>query len=248
MKQVQYVWRDIKQGENIDLYITMVSGVILAVLNIIGITSQSWIMSLTLTVLALLAYGMLGNRHQMQELTQTAEKVFQEKWPDDNLNKDIREAKELLMIGISLRRTIKNNYVLLEDKLREGHSIRVLLVKLESPACEIAANRTYYNVDINRTQDGIREALEYLYHLKRTTSGNLTIRTVNYPPSVGGFIIDPTTSHGTLYLEHYTYKMRDADRPKIILRRRDGYWYDFFAEQAQVLWENGQDWSYANVE
>lgn len=244
MKYLNRLWKDIKQGENIDLYLTIIAGIVLAFLNIFGITSSSWLSSLTLAILALLAYAMLGNRHQIDELTQSAETIFQREWPENNKQNDIKNSKDLLMIGVSLKRTIKDSYTLFEEKLRQGCAIRVLLTYPDGPALRMVASRTYYNVDVGRTRKGVHDTLEKLHYLKQTTSGDLQIRTINYPASIGGFFIDTTTSHGILYLEHYTYKVPDEDMPKIVLRRKDGYWYDYFSQQVEVLWNNGIDWQY----
>lgn len=147
-----------------------------------------------------------------------------------------------MIIGVSLERTIRNNYAALEEKLRRGDSIRVLVVDPNSAASEIAANRVYVNVDVERTRNGIQATLKSLSNLKQTTLGKLEIRIVDYPPSVGGFVMDPETAQGVLYLKHYTFKMPDEDIPRFVLRPKDGYWYKFFTQQAQILWKNGRSY------
>lgn len=97
MEHLQRLWRDIQRGENVDLYVTVVAAIVLAILSIAGVASQSWIAPLTLVILALLAYSMLGNRHQIdkayQQLTQTVEGVLRQKWPGDDLYEDLKKRR-----------------------------------------------------------------------------------------------------------------------------------------------------------
>jgi hypothetical protein len=242
MKHLRRLWNDIKRGENVDLYITVFAAIILAVLSILGIASETWLAPLTLVVLALLAYSMLGNRYQIaeayQQLTQTAEGLLQQHWPDDKLSEDIKRSKELLIISVSLARTTRTLYPTFEEKLKRGDTIKILLVNPESPACEITANRVYVDTDVERNRRGIEATLKTLSNLKQLTSGKLEIRLTDYPPSFGGFIIDPGTADGVTYLKHYTYKMSEEDIPRVVFHVSDKYWYKFFTKQAEILWQD----------
>jgi hypothetical protein len=68
MKLLNKFWDEIKRGENIDLYLTVVASIILVILNLTGFASQSLVAPLTLAVLGLLAISNLGNRYQIQSL------------------------------------------------------------------------------------------------------------------------------------------------------------------------------------
>ena len=63
---VKEIWAEIKQGENIDLYLTLAVALLLAGLNIFGI-GLSMIGSVTLAVLALLSFSSLVNRRKLEE-------------------------------------------------------------------------------------------------------------------------------------------------------------------------------------
>ncbi len=68
MKRIlEQVWNDIRHGENIDLYVTLVVAISLPVLSFSGTPQAStWITSLTPAVLALLAVSLLVNRRKME--------------------------------------------------------------------------------------------------------------------------------------------------------------------------------------
>jgi len=55
MKILNRVWKDISQGENIDLYVTVVIASAFTVLDIFGVASQSLTVPLTLGLMALIS-------------------------------------------------------------------------------------------------------------------------------------------------------------------------------------------------
>ena len=66
MKSLKSIWEDIKSGRNIDIYITVVIAVGIALVDIFGVVNQSIISSATLAVLALVAYSLLQDRRKNQ--------------------------------------------------------------------------------------------------------------------------------------------------------------------------------------
>lgn len=104
---------DIRRGENIDLFVTVIVAIGLVVLNLVGIAPATWIAPLNLAILGLLAIAMLVNRYKLDEglenLRQVPNTLFQEKFPP-NLDSDLEKSKELWLVGVTLGRTIKTHY------------------------------------------------------------------------------------------------------------------------------------------
>ena len=125
------ILREIKRGENVDLYVTVLAALGIAVLNLLGLAPQSLISSITLTVLGLLAVSALGNRHQFEELRQSFTKsiddIFLREFPA-TLDEDFDSGKEILLVGVTLRNFVAGKYTRIEEKLQKGHSIKILLV------------------------------------------------------------------------------------------------------------------------
>jgi hypothetical protein len=243
MKRIKQIWKDISHGENIDLYVTIVIAIVLTILITLNVSiSENWLAPLTLTILALLAYSMLGNRHQIEELYNQlllrANDVLLQNWPGKILKEDLQNSSNILIIGVSLERTIRSNFALIEKKLENRHKIKVILVDPNSSACEFASNRVYRDKSLTRTQYGIQTTLGSLKSLLDKDFGNLEIRLIDYPLSFGGFLLDPNTPKGVVYLKHYTYRMPREDIPRLIFRPSDEYWYEFYVEQMQILWES----------
>lgn len=245
LNSLRTIWRDIRRGENLEVYLTVVVSIVVTILAITGRAPPEWIAALTLTVLSLLAISILGSRHRQEELfdkfNQTIDSVFLEEYPP-SLKADIEKAKTLLIVGVTLGRTIKTNYTLFERKIRNGDSIMFLLVNPDGSAITMADARAYWSIDIERSRAEIRGTLSDLLHLKEIAPKRVRVHTIDYPLSFGAVLANADTPSGVLYLEHYPFKVERESRPKFVLRPRDGRWYEQYKGEVSKLWEASKEW------
>lgn len=216
-------WNDIRRGENIDLYLTIILALSLVALNLLGFAAEKLLAPITLAVLGLLAVTMLGNRYRLEELLEKDNKIkssfFLEEFPA-SLTGDLDTASELWLVGVSLIRTIKSNYQRLERKLKQGAKIKVLLVHPEGPGVEMAASRNYAQRDSKQKISEIKTSLEYLVILQRIAPDNLQIRTIQNPLNYGVVAINPGSAAGLLYVENYCFRVSSESLPRFVLRAR----------------------------
>lgn len=237
MQMLRRIGEDVRQGENIDLYLTVVVAITLALLNVLGLAPQSLIPPLTLTVLSLLAVNLLVNRRKVE----SAEKWFVDKFPDD-WEKQLEDSSELWIFGINLARTITSYFSLFERKLKRGGTIKVLLVDPHGAAMKMsAARRAQLNYEAENLAF-IRTSLKGFCELRGIAPDRMEIRTIDHPLSFGIFAADPDTAKSTLYLSYYPFKIPTAAIPKIVLKPKDGYWHDHFKMEMHKLWEFATPW------
>lgn len=245
MRALERFWKDIRRGENIDLYITVTVAIVLAMLNIIGIAPQTWVSPLILAVLALFAIATLVNRHKLETLLQTINqasgKLLVGSYPAD-LESDVERAKELWIVGVSLYATTMKYYSVLEKKLKEGSSIKILLVNPDGQAIQIAATRRFGPVNVEDERSRVRMSLQRLCELQKLAKERLEIRTLDYPLTFGAFAIDPETFGGILYVEHYGFKTRRENVRKLVVHPNDEGWYNSIKTEIYDLWEAGKRW------
>lgn len=244
MRFFQRIWSEIKKGENFDLYLTVVASLILVLLNLIGI-GQSMTAPLTLAVLALLAISLLGSRHQNEDLvarlSQTAETLFVEEFPS-SLKNDFESAKELWLVGIALTTPINAYYSIMEEKLRKGHTIKVLMLHPESQAVEMSEARAYVKGNVERARGEIQHSLQDFCELRQIAPEKMKIRTVSFLLGHGIVAADPETPQGALYISNYPFKTKGGSLPRFVLRPKDGRWYELYRQELKNLWESGEEW------
>jgi hypothetical protein len=245
MQVLERIWADIQRGENIDLYATVCVAFGLVILALLNIAPPEWIPPLTLTVLGLLAISNLGSRHRTEELlekfAQSSDTLFMDEFPT-SIKSDFAGAKEVWFVGVDLLGTVNRSYTELERKLRKGDTIKVLLVHPRSSASEIAASRPNLPTDIERTNRRILDSLQLLCDLQKIAPDKLEIRTIQNPLTFGAKAMNPESTSGVLYVEHFPYKTVSGALPKFILRPKDGRWYDLFKKEMQTLWNDGVEW------
>lgn len=248
MKIIERIWRDIKRGESIDLYATILLAFILVVLSILNLVSPDLVAALTLSVLGLLAISNLVNRHRVDELISkvagSKTDFFLDEFPSD-FRDNLQAASEVWIVGVTLRGIVKNYYGLMEQKLRQGHQLRVLLVHPEGSAVETAVDRIYAPSSRNTAKKGldIRDDLQALCELRLIAPGNLDLRTIQNPMTFGAVCLNASTAIGTLYLEHLPFRTVAGTIPKFVLRAADGKWFDLFKAEIQTLWDNAVEWN-----
>lgn len=247
MRFFRRVWSEIRRGENVDLYVAVVFALGVAILNLLGIAPQSLLASITLTVLGLLAVSALGNRYQIEELRQSLTKsvgdILLENFPA-NLDSDFESGKEVWLVGVTLSKFVAGKYIKLEEKLRKGHTIKILLVQPEGASVEIASSRYYaaVNRNSNKTASAIKNSLQIFCSLKQIASDRVEIRTIQNPLTFGAIAIDLETSMGVLYLEHFPFRTVSGAMPKFVFHASDGKWYEFFKREIHALWDEGIVW------
>lgn len=241
------IWEDIRHGENIDQYATILFAFGLGILGLLGITPSGLIASLTLAILGLLAVSNLVNRYRVEELSQklsqTSKGFFLEEFPAD-FKDNFQSAKEIWLIGVTLSRLLKNNYGRIEEKIRKGHIVKVLLVHPEGAPLEMAANRYYAEISRNAETKGadINQSLRLLCGLRKIAPQKIEIRTIQSPLTFGAVCVNPDSASGVLYIEHFPYRTVADAQPKFVLRASDGSWYELFNKETHALWNSGKIW------
>ena len=245
MKFFRRMWYDVQQGENVDLYITLIGAVVIAALNFIYTVPPEWSTSITISILAFITFGILGNRYRIETIFKkisTENDVLLNDYPAE-LNDQIIKTKNLMILGVDLNRTLRKNYAQFMEKLEQGRHIKILLVDPDSPACTLAAERHLEPVTPDVKRADINRALMICEQLDQVTDGKLEVRLVDNMPPFGALHLDPESADSILYINYYRYKSPDGNGPKLLLRPSDTYWYNSFSKEIASLWNDAKKWN-----
>jgi hypothetical protein len=149
------------------------------------------------------------------------------------LDSAIASADDLLITGVTRNALVSTGYRKLEQKLRAGAEIRILLVDPGSAAAGPVADRYYY---AERTPEGVRRRIEHslvlLAEMKAATGGRLSVRLTSHPIPVGA-----VDTGSVLFAEYYTYRTPGAS--KFMLSKGSAA-YEVFHDEAEALWRDAK--------
>lgn len=171
---------------------------------------------------------------------------------DRKTKNEFLNAKNLWLVGTSLVSTADHGYPDLKQKLKRGHTIRVLVVDPEDTlALQVASKRSSKGKDFDYKQKEIIRTLERLCGLRREAihndyQGRLEIKTIRYALGYGVHAMNPE-SDGILHVKLYPSPFYEGQKPTFVLSHRDE-WYESFKQEMLALWAKGKDWNCGEVE
>ena len=244
--------------ENGPAVLTVIFAAYIVLLSQRSSASQSEMLVWILTILGLLATSELVERFRrlknfQDTATQTLDIVRQLetgaflKTLDEGakLADRARQAKEILLCGYTLLHLVGTNTGLLEQRLKDGCRLRVLIIDPGSLAGELIRA----NESTGRFSRDAETVLAYMTRLRKTVSsskkGRLGVRLLNFVPSCSLIIIDGREPYGWMRVGIYppAYKTRIEERVHFELSRdREEACFGRFLEQYDKLWVDATPW------
>ena len=246
MKTLTQAWSEIKQGENIDLYLMVGAAFLVGAISLFGVTSSTLTTSVTLALLGLLAIATLKNRHEwghaIDELidhqrSARAEDFFVDE--RDAIEQHLMEADEIFLLGMTLGRTTREHMHSLGQRLVSGAHIRIVIL---DPEIDALLNQLSLRSTGNTTVEYWRSRLQtvqMVIHVISETpnaTGELEVGYLPYIPSFGFAVFDLEGENGNCYIELYHHESAKPNPMFRLSATKDGDWYRFFREQAEILW------------
>ena len=156
VKIFENIFRDIKKGSNIDIYITILAALFLTVIQVFNFVSTELLSKLSLGVLALISILLLGNRHKIEVVNMIEyneqDKIY-EHFPLE-YPYEIENSREFILIGVHANDFFVKFSSLLEKKMKRGDQMKFVLLDPEGAACQMATLR--YPMEMNRAQEKTR--------------------------------------------------------------------------------------------
>lgn len=225
----------------------VVLAIIVAFLSITGL-APTWLVSpFILALLAVLSVAILKNRNILEKIERNSysnRNVFLDSFNEEEVDKNLEHAKEVIILGTNLPNVMHRQYSRIEQKLRNGDKIKILIVKSDTKLSEIIAERYYEPKKIDSILADSNTTIELckeLHSIAKETKGELKFRFLDYLPPFGAIFVNPQDDNGIIYLWFYTYKTRDPKKPKMVLHATDSKWYQLFKEIIIALWDHANE-------
>lgn len=257
MHWLSRIGRDLRQGENLEIYVIIAVATGVSVLGIFNVVRPDVVAAATLATLALLAFSTIVNRDGIKALqrrvdgltdlvaertntTPRAQDFFLAERPA--FTEQVSGATSISLAGATLSRTVRDLFGSLERALNMGAHVRVVLIDARSGAAEQAASRSYGVRNDDFYKNRLKPTVDLLNVLKAVPDlpGTLELRLLPFMPSFGLLLLNAGTPNATCYVEIYQHKSVDPNPSFTVDARRDERWYTFFEHQFDILWTSAR--------
>ncbi|WP_406358556.1 hypothetical protein [Streptomyces sp. NBC_00658] len=250
MRLLRRVRDDLSAGENLELYVTALLSLTLAVLGVFNVASGAVLSAATLATLALLAGSLLGSRRQVADLAVqvtarsqgevSAQDFFSSDKPD--VIQQVRGAQDIRVVGVTLARTLRNLIDELEHRVVAGAVIKVAVIDPTTTAPAEAARRSTIPNRPEVYANRLRPSIDLLRDLADNpgVDGRVEVRFLPFVPAFGLVLLDPGRSNGIIHVDVYSHSSASGDAVFTLRPGRDGHWYEHFQAEFQRVWESGR--------
>ncbi|RPJ73857.1 MAG: hypothetical protein EHM20_11560 [Alphaproteobacteria bacterium] len=257
MKWLRKIGKDLSEGRNLEIYLTILISVVISVLSILNVVNTEIVATITLATLSLLALSTISNREQISSFqkqvailsTSVDEKVLENirassffLTEQPHFENKLEKAQKIYIAGATLTRTVTNYLGIFEQRLKEGAVIRLIIIDPQSDAVKQAALRSYGVQSDDFYRDRVKPTIDLLNILASLPElkGKLELRFVPFMPSFGLKLVDPDSTDGNIFVEIYQHKSLEPNPAFMLDVNRDEKWYRFFQNQFEVLWSSSR--------
>jgi hypothetical protein len=248
------ILRDLRSRENLDAYVAIVLGVVLATLGILGKARFELLASGILLTISFSVWAALANRHAIGELKLYIQQLrrpnpilrFAE-FPDGSIKNELRAAKEISLCGLSMYRFFPMYFVDIEEALSKGATLRVLLLDPDSDAVEMASFRSDTHLSVELERQRIIGTINFLRHrISELPNVKIEVRMYRYlaPYSIITVLPSDSQSKGYCHARILPFRTPALRAPLIIPDPdADAAWFKFFSDQFESLWNASSETS-----
>jgi hypothetical protein len=238
----------------LDLVATIASSIAVGVLGAFDVVGPAVVSGATLGVLGLLAIGSLHGRSALAGLTDSVRQfgrhIGDHAAADRLLNPsaagmdlDLRSARDIRIVGVTLARTLRNHYAVLQQRLEAGATVRIALITPQEDTLAEAARRSTVAGRPEIFEHRLLPTLDLLDALAdgaATGPGRLEVRLLDFVPAFGLVAVDPETPDGQARVDIYSHRCGTPE-PALPLRAdRDVRLCAHFLAEFDSIWTAGQ--------
>jgi hypothetical protein len=250
MNFMKRVWSEVRNGENLDYYLTIVVSIVVGIVGLFGMAKDQ-IAPLTLAVLALLAFAGLKSRYQSDELTKKLEKKIASEISLDEifeysapvLRERLKKAKSISHNGISLVGTSNGLLDVFSTCLANGGDLRLLVANpdREKGSLKVIAQRFEKHQDVQKLTREVEHALDNFSLLTKSSPSNFQLRLFPAVPPYSVWMIDNGTPQAEIWVSIYSFRHK-VEPALHLLPNKDKMLFDFFSSQFETMWQVSEKW------
>lgn len=250
--------RDIRRGENLDLYVTLALAIALAVLKpvleVFGVNiSPSTVDSLTMSVLAAITVVLLVNRKRMESLERQLNRQTQSGiatvFPE-SYSSDLSSSRKILQSGIHLASNLTDYHKQYDSILKNRRSsIRFLIAAPSGSALKMAALRFAGGTRrIEQEQARTASSIDVIIELMDKYPGQVQLKVIDYLLEYAGLLIESANGDEVLYVERYTFRQYGGALKPKFRYTPDSPWFHVIKEEMEELYKVAERYQRAGLD
>ncbi len=257
MKWTKIALEDLKHFRNLDVYLTVFLGVFVAILNALGVVDFKIAISAILATLALVAFGMLFDRHIRNNLSAVIEDVrhiseanvtkpsvdeylFNQKQPPVRIDKLAQSAQqELWLVRETGAAVLGYHFGALEELLKKGVNIRLLTSNHKAEVVDMLVYRSPLQARPHDFDARLVEASHLAQNLRASSNsrGTLTVKRIDYSVSILGEFVDAESQYGQAIIRFADFRIPFEQYPTIHIGKiTDPMTFNHYKEQFLSMW------------
>lgn len=227
------IWSDISQGENLDSYITIIVGVALTFVGIVGGLSQARLNAAFSLVLTLLIVNILNSRHLIQRTTKAivekasfdAARALRDRSEYSSLEDRLSGASSVYIFGRNLLGFIGFNRDILLRSARLGCRFQIVLYS--EAICTTSQDR-----------DDLRTTMRILEELRVEVPLGFEIRSAAFQFPCSILAIDVDRPQALIQVQPHSLHSDNELRPHFDLyaSAENPRWFEYYRAQVEQLW------------
>jgi hypothetical protein len=152
----------------------------------------------------------------------------------------VKNARQIWVLGISLQGLVSFHKGVFISKVRDGASLRFLMMDPDSQASDAKACGLFSATDPAVLKRDIRRTIETISELRQSDPAAVSLRLTQYVPGFGLVLVDPDRDNGLIIVELYPYLVTSSERAHFELTPSDGRWYKYFRDQFNSIWRDAR--------
>jgi len=239
--RIRAILTDLRRGRNVDAYLAACAALCVGVLGLLGVADLRWIAPILLLCIVPVVNLVLVVHDKLAEGSVQGPVPLRE-FPIDRLREDWARNTDVLLVGVTLIRTVRNHESDLVRRLLAGKRVRILLVDPDDPTAMALTDRRrpYGEEDAEGNASEVRITLSALARVVAAVpDGHLEVRTIDFPIGLGGFAFSPQRPDARMYVETYPFKTPET-QPHFVVEPAHLHWFEHFCLELENLWKAGR--------
>jgi hypothetical protein len=234
-------WQDIKEKNNLELYVTIFACFAITICDWLGLITDSW-QKLIAPIALLIAAGVLQLSLKVDGLRRETSKgelsrVIHE-FPVD-LGLAIKSAKTIDLVGVHFSSIFADHANEFNEFLIRGGVLTAIMVPENSGAATMTASRFEGHVTLIQENARIQSCKTTLSDWATKYNGKVKVREKDYLFEKSLAIFDRKSSAGYAVEQCYTFKVSGGSKKPKFLMRSGTEWYEIVNSEYEKHWATG---------